>query len=445
MKKQSNLSSMIFAVIMVAALVAGCGGGGGGSATAVVLSGTMDNSTVQLAAKSGFWNWLASLGFPVGNAFAAGTTVTSVVAVSPDGTLVTATKSGQTFSLSLGRGKPYLVVFLDGTSIVALLKADAATGLDAFPIGTATKNIDLGAVSLNSGTAAGTISSASLLQALGISQAEAVAFGAMDDAMTRLSTVDADGDGIMDAAENIKPNFFIQYVFRYDYGTAGGNAFSNLSGKFGDETKIALRGYDYTFWENPIDSIATAGTWAAASLTLPAQVNGVTSTPQCSINDVAPPDPYSGRFVDFFCSGPNIATTPQTPPAGEYSINSGGSTLATILNVKSRTIDAGLTDLMFPVAKLTLDSDGKVAQIDWKWMKKTAGIWSQAADAEVRMVVDIMLFGLRDDGNNVLPDFPPAAITAVGSITPPAQGFTPTRFYIGWTDKAGYAYGLGDF
>lgn len=444
MKKYSIMFSKIMTIIMVTALVAGCSsGGGGGSASAVVLSGTMDNSTVQLAAKTGFWNWFASIGFPVGNAFAAGATVTSVVAASPDGTLVTAIKNGQTFSLSLGRGKPYLVVFLDGTTPVALLKADVATGMDAFPVGTAASNIDLGTVSLNSGTAVGTISSASLLQALGIAEAEAVVFGVMDDGMTRLSTVDANNNNVMDAAESIKPSFLIQYVFQYVW--TSGTTFSNLSGTFGDETKISFRGYDYTFWENPIDSIATAGTWNAASLILPAQVNGFTSAPQCSINDVAPPDPYPGRFIDFFCAGPNIATTPATPPAGAYSIASGGNTLITIQNVKSRTIDANLNDLMFPVAKLTLDNDGKVTRIDWKWLKKTTGVWSQATDAEVQMVVDIMLFGFRDGSSQTLPDFAPAAITAVGSIVPPAQGFTPTRFYISWTDKAGYAYGLGDF
>jgi hypothetical protein len=441
---------LVGALILVLAIsLAACGGSSdsssGTSSTTVTMSGSLDSSTMILASKEGPFNRFLALLHPFGKAYAVGETVDKIVAISPDGTFITATKSGNDFSLSLTKGKPYMITFLRGTTIVGLYKVDDTTGMDSLPISTDSGNIGVGTVSLNGGVAQGSLSSSSLLQALGMPQSVASAYGVMDEGMTRLSSVDVDGNGTIDYQEDKSYKLYVSYGFRYSSctapGSSEGTAFTNSQGNWSDKNLILTCGYEYNFVGNPDVSSLN---WDSAILNLPAAVDGVTSKLQGS-NGVT----SFGRDVEFWPSGSEgYATDPSTPPAGTYTITvnsaiGGSPTTFTYKNVRSQTIDTNLNNIYVPITKLTLDSNGKVTLLEWQWWKKLNNTWTQPSNDELATVLDFASFEIEAASSNDKVEGS-IGLTSSGSVTPLAQSFTPAKLGITYGDKAGYAYQFGD-
>jgi hypothetical protein len=424
-------------VLVLAVSLAACGGtsssSGTTSSSTATVSGSLDGSTVTLASKESPFKKFLALLHPFGKAYAVGETVDNIVAVSPDKTFITATKSGNDFSLNLTKGKSYTIAFLRGTTIVALYKVDDSTGMDALPVSTDTGNISFGTVSLNGGVAQGTLSSSSLLQNLGLTQDIATAYGIMDEGMTRLSTVDADGNGVIDYNESKSYKFNIVYIFVFGAG-ASGDYFNSVQGAWPNKDSISFKGYQYHFISNPDTSLD----WSSAVLQLPQAVNGVTTKGQSymQVSDL-------GREIDFWLGGGESADTPRTPPSGIYTV-AVGSTTFTFRNVRSQTIDANFNNLYVPIAKLTL-SEGKVTKVEWQWWKRLNNNWVQPSDAEISAVLDTATFEINGvagtDAERVEGSI---GLTSTGSVTPPSQDFTPAAFIISYLDKAGYVYTVGD-
>ena len=409
------------------------------------MSGSLDSSTVTLASKEGPFKRFLALLNPFGKAHAVGETVDNIVAISPDKTFITATKSGNDFSLSLTTGKPYMITFLRGTTIVALYKVDETTGMDSLPVGTDSGDISVGTVSLNAGVAQGSLSSSSLLQTLGMTESVASAYGVMDEGMTRLSSVDVDGNGTIDYLENKSYKLYISYGFRYSScaapGSSTGTAFTNSQGNWSDKILLLSCGYEYNCVVNPDVSSLN---WNTATLNLPAAVEGVTSKLQ-GYNGVG----SLGRDVEFWPSGSEgYATNPRTPPAGTYTITvnsaTGGSTTTlTYNNVRSQTIDANLNNIYVPVTKLTLDSNGKVTLLEWQWWKKLNNNWTQPSNDELAAVLDFASFEIMAASTDDTVEGS-IGLTSTGSVAPLSQSFTPAKLGITYGDKAGYAYQFGD-
>jgi len=436
-------------VLALAVSLAACGGSSDTSApttsTTVNMSGSLDSSTMTLASKEGpFKRFLAFL-HPFGKAHAVGETVDKIVAISPDMTTITATKSGNDFSLNLTKGKPYMITFLRGTTIVGLYKVDETTGMDSLPVSADSGDISVGTVSLNGGVAQGSLSSSALLQTLGITESVASAYGVMDEGMTRLSSVDVDGNGTIDYEENKSYKLYVSYGFRYSScaapGSSPGTAFTNSQGQWSDKASILACGYEYNLVADPdISSL----NWDSATLTLPAAVDGVTSKLQ-GYNGIS----SFGRDVEFWPSGSEgYATNPPTPPSGTYTITvnsaSGGSTTTfTYKNVCSQTIDANLNNIYVPITKLTLDGNGKVTLLEWQWWKKLNNNWTQPSNDELAAVLDFASFEIMAASTNDKVEGT-IGLTSTGSVTPLSQSFTPNKFGITYGDKAGYAYQFGD-
>jgi hypothetical protein len=436
-------------VLALAVSLAACGGSSSSSGTTtsdtVTMSGSLDSSTVTLASKEGPFKRFLALLNPFGKAHAVGETVDNIVAISPDKTFITATKSGNDFSLSLTKGKPYMITFLRGTTIVALYKVDETTGMDSLPVGTDSGDISVGTVSLNGGVAQGSLSSSSLLQTLGMTESVASAYGVMDEGMTRLSSVDVDGNGTIDYQENKSYKLYVSYGFRYSSctapGSSTGTAFTNSQEQWSDKTLILACGYEYNFVGNPDDSTLN---WDSAILNLPGAVDGVTSKLQ-GYNGIS----SFGRDVEFWPSGSEgYATNPSTPPAGTYTITvnsatGGSATTFTYNNVRSQTIDANLNNIYVPVTKLTLDSNGKVTLLEWQWWKKLNNNWTQPSNDELAAVLDFASFEIMAASTDDTVEGS-IGLTSTGSVAPLSQSFTPAKLGITYGDKAGYAYQFGD-
>jgi hypothetical protein len=435
-------------VLILAISMAACGGSsssGTPTSNTVTMSGSLDSSTMTLASRDGLFKRFLALLYPFGKAYAVGETVDNIVAVSPDRTFITATKNGDNFSLSLTKGKPYMITFLRGTTIVGLYKVDDTTGMDSLPVSTDSGDINVGIVTLNGGVAQGTLSSSSLLQTLGITQSVATAYGVMDEGMTRLSSVDVDGNGIIDYQEDKSYKLYISYGFRYTTctppGSSTGTAFTNSQGMWSDRDLILSCGYEYNFLSNPDVSSLD---WDSATLNLPAAVDGVTSKLQGS-NSVT----SFGRDIEFWPSGSEgYATNPRTPPSGTYTVTvnsatGGPATTLTYYNMRSQTIDANLNNIYVPITKLTLDGSGKVTLLEWQWWKKMNDTWTQPSDEELATVLDFAHFEISAAGTDDEVEGS-IGLTSTGSVTPDPQSFTPAKLGITYVDKAGYAYQFGD-
>jgi len=470
MKRSKVLPAVVLAAALLASsvILSACGGGGGSAAapasTKVTIKGTLPVGTFHVVSKSRFRFALWDYVNPVNIAYAlsAGRNVSTVVAVGSDGSYNEGSLAVDgSFSVAVAPGASYVVTMLDTVTtpttiqVAGTILADSGTNMDAFPVTTSSAStIDLGNITLASG-ASTTASGNSALVSLGTSSNIANVYGVIDDFMVRLSNVDADANGVVDYKEGKKYNFFVSYHFKYDPAVVSTTTFTYLqtfsSGTFySDWANIQPSGYQYTLWENPMGAAMASHpstTWIGAVLTMPASVNSSTTTTACYVMDL-PNDPdFPGRFVDFFCSG--SANSPTTPPAGDYLISSGSTTLIYLKNVRTQTIDASLNKMFFPVGRMTVDGGTGAITVSWKWVKNVGPGWADATDTEIQAVMSTMLWGLFDNlggsGHNKDYKLPLTATGTFTSSTPAVLGFTPSRTGFTWIDKAGFAYGLGDY
>ena len=469
MKKRSMYVAVTasLCLFLVVALT-GCGGGSSASAVPqasnkVAIKGKLDTiGTFEVVQKSRFYFALWDYFKPVSlaHAGAGGRSVSTIIAVGSDGSYTEGSLAlDGSFSVAVAPGASYVITMLDtvttptAVQIAGTIQADSATNMDTFPVTTSSAStIELGNITLASG-ASTTAAGNSALVSLGTPSNIANVYGVIDDFMVRLSNVDADANGVVDYKEGKKYNFFVSYHFKYSSALNSGETFTYLStlpaASFGDPTTLGPTSYQYTLWENPIGSALVSrpgATWTGAVMTLPAAVNTSATETACYVMDL-PTDPdFPGRFVDFFCGG--SATSPTTPPAGDYLITSGTTTLIYLKNVKTQTIDPSLVNMFFPVGRITVNGGGTIT-VSWKWMKNTVTGWVAATDAEIQAIMSTMLWGLFDNqggsGHNKDYKLPLTATGTFTSATPGVLGFTPNRTGFTWIDKAGFAYALGDY
>lgn len=445
-------------VLLLSIAIASCGGGGGGGSTTttgnnntsntVAITGSMDNSTVVLASQEGLLERFLAMFSPAKKAYAAvGVPVNNIIAVSPDGALVEAVKSGSSFSLQLNKGKPYVLALLNNATVLGLYKADATTGMDAFPITSSTMNIDLGTVSLLAGTATGTIPSSSLLNSLGLNQSIATAFGAMSKGMARFANMDVDGNGVIDKKDNKYYNLKIGFDFL-------STPFASLNGAWSMKEDAQLWFYGFNYLSCPDD---TALDWANAGLTSPQGFQICNAGPPICNNsaattvnndiptvaDTIAANAQTCRHMNFY-GGSKAIISPVPPPAGTYTISvpniaGTGTQTLTFRNVATPDM-TNMQNIYIPEIKLTKDINGMITLLEWRWWRKTGTTWTQPTDAELAIVMDWANFTISGpvwSGSRVTGSM---AITQSGSIVPPAQTGTPGVIMIGVGDKSQYDY-----
>ncbi|MHB8456035.1 MAG: hypothetical protein ACYDDO_15415 [Acidiferrobacterales bacterium] len=440
-----------WALLMFLVLTA-CGSSSGGGTTPAPSSSS--NSTPNSVTITGMLssnytlasnpNWvdrvLALIGPPTASAGAV--TINNVVAISPGGTVVLASKSGNTFTLTLPENDTYLVVLLNGPTIEGIYYAGgSATGMHSFPISTGASAIDLGTVSIDiNGVATGTISSTTLGQDLGMTQGMMTTFGIMDVGMERLSSVDVDGDGTIDYLEGRA------FDLRLDYEFAPGGTLANIENAWSSHNTASYKGYEYYFSAQPDN---TGLNWATAMLNPPSSsalppaqecynVTGPATGPTATPGEIE-------RTLNFYCGG--SATSPVTPPTGTYTVTvpvtAGGTQTYTFQNMASQTIDStNLYNIYVPEVYLTY-SGGQITKIQWAWWKNDPILgWVQPSNAELSTVLSDAEFEIGDSSWGASRVQASIALTTTGSVVPANQGFTPGHFRISFSDKAGYDYGF---
>jgi len=125
----------------------GCGGGSSSSSSSgssgINISGVLDNYTlVSLPPdENNFLDRFCRMFSPQrAYAQALGSDVNRIIGISSRGntySISEATLTSNSFSLSVSKDKPYLLVLLYNTSIVGVYKVDDDTDLDAFPLNSA--------------------------------------------------------------------------------------------------------------------------------------------------------------------------------------------------------------------------------------------------------------------------------------------------------------------
>lgn len=428
---------MAFTIIVL--LLTGCSSGESSApslqqSSKVTVSGTIDNSATLLANATFFDRIFANLS-PVRRAIAAAPSITSIFAISPDGTIVESTKKGQSFKFDLPRNNSYIVVMLNETSIVGIYKVDSVTDLDSLPIGNDTEDFDLGLISLATGTATG---SSNALQSLDLSVDLATAIGAMDNGFMRYATVDADGNGTQDNTEGKQYRLFIGY--QMEAGT-----FNEIKSAWSNTSSLSYRGYTFYVGFHPGELLSTPTlSWNEATLHSPVPIDGGNDKGGPGTNPFVDEDL---RMMTFF--GMPAATNPPTPPTGTYTVNipriaDGETQTFTFHNVKSQPIDADFNNVYVPQIKLTTNGDGKVTLIEWKWWKRlNDGKWVEPNSNELAAVMDryddlnMGLSGNDCNENNLIVHVP---YTSTGSVAYLDYTCSPTIFSVTYVNKAGDDY-----
>ena len=448
-----NRAYIIITALGLAALAAtfsyvGCGGGGGSSSSSsssgsstgkVTISGVLDaNTLVGLPLEqNSLFNRFCRLFAPQKAYAVIGSDVNRIIAISSRGnsyTITEAVLSSNSFSLAVDKDKPYLLVLLYNTSIVGVYKVDDATGLDSFPLNSASTNIDLGTVALSgSGTVTGTVSQPVILDSLAITTALASAIGLMDDEMLRLAgSLDVDQNGLLDTLEDKWYPFIVH--FEFDPGK-----FTTIAGSFSDKNAITYTGYGFYMHMNPAD--LTLDWTTGGTLTSPASINGGNNKPSLG-------GTVSGNqgSQDFYWN--SLGTNPAAPPQGAYVVTmpisgTAGTKTYTFENVKSYGIDSNLYDIFIPSVKLNLDGSNKITTVEIQWWKNISGTgWVQPDEAELNMLLHDM--SLETAPSNISVTVSnlnnPGAFTPQMTLTAPAQTLAPSYLRLLYTDKFGYVY-----
>lgn len=358
-----------------------------------------------------------------------GESVDTILAIGNDSSSQEATITGDSFSLSLERGLPYLLVYLEGCTIIGVQIVDNSIGVDVLPVGDDSQSeVDLGTVALGlaSGRIVGSTPGETLRTQLGFDETEWETYANMGVGLLRLSSLDVDGNCILDRDEGKS------YDLTVDFEMASNSTFSAIQEDFYNPALASFTGYMYYFFAGD-DTELSESDWSEAILAPPSPINGQTEEPQCySVSE-------SGhRTLNFFCGGTGYS--PQTPPEGDYAVRAGSSEF-TFLNIETKTIEPNLMGIYLPMVKLTM-SDSKISQISWDWKKGTSSGWVDVSQEELAIALQGVSIEIGREGGSEERVFEEIDLTVSGTISAPAQSFTPGVFRIGYIDLSGFSYGI---
>jgi hypothetical protein len=318
---------------------------------------------------------------------------------------------------------------VDGTTVEGVYSADTTNDLDILPMPASETEVDLGTISVDENdVATGTAAIEDVFNALGLGDSLAFVLGLIDDAFQRYSTVDVDGNDVIDFDEGKEYDLYVDFEFD------SGSTFEAIQSDYNDLDDASLGGYMYYFMVSPDDA---AVDFETATIAPPAAVT--TDNPEGDLQCYNVTD-ESGRVLNFYCGGG--VSAPVTPPAGTYTITAdlaGGEQAYTFENVASQTIADDLEGIFLPSVKLTMSGDS-ISLVEWQWYKRTTSGWEEATDSEIESVMESVGYEIDDNlGGSVLMVMDS---TASGSSAPDDQDFTPTTFRVSYTNIAGFCYGM---
>ncbi|KAF0133688.1 MAG: hypothetical protein FD145_1147 [Candidatus Saganbacteria bacterium] len=314
----------------------------------------------------------------IGSAIKVAATVTHIVAIDSNNqkTLANLSSDG-TFSLSIDKGYPIILGFYNktGTAITLLghLK-QSDVDWDSLPIinpsGSAT---DLGTIEVDTTEKKATpaIDLTSLLSKMNFTdQTTAAYYGQMDDAMTVLTNLDVDGNGVFDFQESKS------YLFWADFQFATSNEVSNMINQFAENFRPSVESYSYQFIFTESGS-SIAGT--RATMQAPGGLAGQTFSGTAASNR-----------TEWVYSFAPATKSPITPPSGTCTVEVTGVGTYRFSNFQAGQISyvGASENIVFPVIKLTTDEAGYVTRIDYKWKIIKNGTARDANTDELNTVED---------------------------------------------------------
>jgi len=424
------------------------------ASTTIILSGELDGATAEFVGipHNGFFDKFCKLFSPL-EAYAGGGTanVSKIYSITYDQTGLSITQAitnGNSFSLSLKKGLPYIVVFVGATNnVLGLLKLDDATDLDALPISSNSGNLDLGIISYDNDDFQGDINQTDLLNTLGITNTIAAACGTMDDGMKRWCSMDVDQDQVLDFTQNRDYQLSISYQFRSP------QMFEDITMGFSTYTQTIFTGYQYNFSVAPREVLLGFGDDAAyeastATMHSPADINGGNNKK----NGFVGSDPWAGggnyAIYEFYSGEP--ITNPYTPPQGTYVITITDSSVITtkvytVLNMESQTIiSPSLVGVYIPSVKLTMVGEDRITKLEWRWWKYTGTEWVNPTAEELDAVMSDSTWALSTGENelrgNIASPYEGIPFKTEGSIDISQTGYSASSCSVNYFSKSGFEY-----
>lgn len=386
------------------------GGGGQTSTTTVTFIGKLDGISVAAAPKG-------PRIIPKTAAI-----VDRALAVTASHNVAEAVITGDNLSFTLDKLSYYLIVLLHQNSVVGIYLPDQLSGLDCLPLTGGATNIDAGALTLRQdGRVTHSIDQATLLGGVGMSSTAASLLGSMDNGFLSLSSLDVDGNNVLDFLESKTFSLLLIYEFR-------GSAFAAAKAGWSDMGALTIDTYRFT---GGIPSTMNLD-WSAATLTAPQAINAQTTVAVSTYTESLGTD--ASMMLNFFFGG---YTDNLVPPQGTYRIDI-GTRAFTFNNLTGVPIDSGLNNLFAPKVRLTADGGGMITNIEWQWHHNSGGTWTAITDGEMDTVFAPLIdYELNSSTGSVTGTLPH---TASGGITPVTQGFVPTRLTLVFGTTDGYKY-----
>jgi hypothetical protein len=337
-------------------------------------------------------------------------TVTHVMAVNPETAAprrtVAAVGEGGSFRLAVDAGKPYVIVFVDSSAVGPAMVVGIFRALTLDTVAPQLAgHLDLGDVEVDPArqTATATIAYDALLQSLGLSAGDAETLGAIDDLSLRYANPDLDGDGVIDAEQGreIALDFHVRADLRR--GSSAGPSFTvaDITDRFlpeaGADVAVPVFNLASIYVEYPQGFDATQ--YVAAGAPAGGLTNGARyvatladgSTPQA-------PSSYSALgYGDVRGWGPDydLERVPglELPGSGgvpatlAYTLGASGKTL-TFTNVVTRTRASLTAAGSLAIFIRLVTAGGRIATIDYVWMKRTAAAsWTPATAEEIALTI----------------------------------------------------------
>jgi hypothetical protein len=387
-------------ILATLALLGACSSGGGAGPGA----GPGDDATGKLTISGRAHAARAE----VAGAVAAGArTITHVMAVNPESAsaerVLAKVGADGSFELGLALGKPYVLVFIDGTAI----GGDMAVGM--FRAGTLDTvspqlagHLDLGEVMVEPSvqTAAIGISYDDLLAGLGLSPSAAAYLGAVDDLSLRYANPDLDGDGAIDLEQGRA--YGLDVHVRADLRRGGHNLTvddltDHLLADAGPDAPVPVFQLTsaYALYPAALDA-TTYVTQRGVSTMLDhgaafrvTQEDGSTPASATSFSELSFGD-TRGWGPDYrydALAGLDLPGSGGSPATLAYTLGASGTTL-TFTNVVTRTRASLTEDGSLAIFLRLVTSDGHYTRLDYRWMKRaSATAWLPATAEEIALTI----------------------------------------------------------
>lgn len=311
-------------------------------------------------------------------------------------------KSDGSFAIGVDPNAPWVLVLIDshqvGRDMVAGVFRAADFDLDTLAP-TRAGMVDLGDLSIENGTriARASISTSTLLSALGLSVDAARLLGAMDDVSLRYANPDIDGNGKVDVLEGV--SYSLDFHLRYTMSTGRAPIpFTALLNRFADpSTTVATYGLGSAIVAfDPIRFGATTAADyrirfcdSAGSYTAPPSIGGFNANEWI--------DDDSAFYLGAGSNTVGLSFNQAQPfPVGTYQVQIENDVL-TFPNVRTHSL-AELNEnrhLIVPFLKLISpdtackDWSCQVTGFEYRWMKRSEGTWMAATAEEIALLIPV--------------------------------------------------------